>query len=379
MNELDKKIEEIKANFDKPRIRNNTKEYDQCHTRINSIRRSLSKVKTEEKRASLIAELQAKRKELRRIPSKDVSDKKIVYIRYADDFLIGVKGTKEECEQIKSTLKEYLANELKLELSAEKTAITHSAEAVRFLGYDVRIRRNMQPKRKSNGVVSRTLNGTVELCIPLQEKIERFIIDQGIAIKGKDGKFETQHRTDILNNTDLEIINSYNAKTRGICNYYRIASNFNKLDYFVYLMEYSCLKTLARKHKLTVAQIRAKYACGKSWGIPYKTKDGQKTAMIVTLAKLRTESVYPAEIDIVRKPWIDFDRRNEIATRLATEKCELCGAENVDVKVHRTNSVKHLKGNEEWERIMKDKRRKTLIVCEKCHCTIHRSTKITNS
>jgi len=373
LNELDSKIEEIKLEFDQPRLRENTVEYTKCHTRINSIRRTLNNPNTpEERKAELIAELKAKRKELRTLPSKDNSDKNIAYIRYADDFLIGVKGTKAECEQIKAILTVFLANELKLELSAEKTKITHSAESARFLGYDVSVRRNTQPKRKSNGVVSRTMNGTVELCIPLQDKIERFILDNGIAIKGTDGKFVPQHRTDILNNTDLEILNSYNAKTRGICNYYRIASNFNTLGYFVYLMEYSCLKTLARKHKTTLVQIRSRYACEKSWGIPYDTKDGRKTAMIVTLAKLRNETVYTQEIDIIRKPWLDFNRRNEIAARLAKGVCELCGTESAELVVHHTTSVKNLQGSEEWKRVMKEKRRKTLIVCEMCHSKIHK-------
>lgn len=373
LSELDRKIEEIKRDFDKPRERETTVEYSKCNYRINYIRQILKKPNlAEERKAELITELGIKRKELLTLPSKDCSDKNIAYVRYADDFLIGVKGTKAECEQIKTILKDFLSDELKLELSIEKTKITHSSKSVRFLGYDVSVRRNTQLKRKSNGVVTRTLNGTVELCIPLQDKIERFIIDNGIARKDKDGKFLIQHRTDILNNTDLEILNSYNAKTRGICNYYRIASNFNTLGYFVYLMEYSCLKTLARKHKTTVAQVRGKLACDKSWGVTYETKDGRKTAMIVTLAKLRKEKLYTSEIDIIRKPWLDFSRRNEIAERLEKSVCELCGAENVEVVVHHTTSVKNLQGNEEWKRIMKEKRRKTLIVCEKCHSEIHK-------
>ncbi len=373
LNELDNKILEIKQEFDKPRERETTVEYSKCNYRINYIRKILKKPNlAEEKKAELIAEMKTKRKQLLTLPSKDSSDKNIAYVRYADDFLIGVKGTKAECEQIKLTLKEFLKNELKLELSVDKTKITHSAEPARFLGYDVRVRRNTQLKRKSNGVVSRTLNGTVELCIPLQYKIERFIIENGIAVKGKDGKFQIQHRTDILNHTDLEILNSYNSKTRGICNYYRIASNFNTLGYFVYLMEYSCLKTLARKHKTTMAQVRKALACDKSWGVPYETKDGQKIAMIVTLATLRAEKFYMSEIDVIRKPWLDFSRRNEIAQRLEKRVCELCGTENVEVLVHHTKSVKNLYGNEEWKRTMKEKRRKTLIVCEKCHSEIHK-------
>ena len=57
------------------------------------------------------------------------------------------------------------------------------------------------------------------------------------------------HRKYLINLTDLEIVSTYNAQLRGICSYYGIAGNFNKLCYFAYLMEYSCPKTLASKHK----------------------------------------------------------------------------------------------------------------------------------
>ena len=75
-------------------------------------------------------------------PYKSQTDKKIKYIRYADDFLIGVNGSKEDCVQLKQQLSEFIAGKLKMELSAEKTLITHSNTYARFLGYDVRVRRN---------------------------------------------------------------------------------------------------------------------------------------------------------------------------------------------------------------------------------------------
>ncbi|WP_418954006.1 group II intron reverse transcriptase/maturase [Thomasclavelia ramosa] len=53
------------------------------------------------------------------------------------------------------------------------------------------------------------------------------------------------HRSQLLNRTDLEIVTIYNAELRDICNYYELASNFNKLIYLNCLVEYICLKTLA--------------------------------------------------------------------------------------------------------------------------------------
>jgi len=55
------------------------------------------------------------------------------YCRYADDFLIGIIGSQAEALALKEWLSNYLQTELRLELSAEKTLVTHAEERVRFL------------------------------------------------------------------------------------------------------------------------------------------------------------------------------------------------------------------------------------------------------
>ncbi|WP_330402077.1 group II intron reverse transcriptase/maturase, partial [Clostridioides difficile] len=101
------------------------------------------------------------------------------------------------------------------------------------------------------------------MSIPFKDKIEKFLFSNGIVKQRSDnGKLEPIHRPQLLNRTDLEIVTIYNAELRGICNYYGLASNFNKLIYFNYLMEYSCLKTLAGKHRSKVSKIRAMYKDG---------------------------------------------------------------------------------------------------------------------
>lgn len=327
LHELDRKVEKLKKEFDRPANRCQTVEYDSKRWEIEKVRRKLKKTTADAEKAALITELKRLKNELVKIPAKDESDKKLVYVRYADDFLIGLNGTKEECQQIKSLLKVFLANRLKLELSDEKTKITHSADCAHFLGYDVRVRRNSQLKRRSDGVIQRTLNNTVELLVPLKEKVERFVLDKGVAVVGKDGKLQSQHRNAILRNTDLEIVDSYNAQTRGICNYYRMASNFGKLKFLVYLMEYSCLKTLARKHQMSISQIIEKFRFGKTWAIPYETKMGKTQMAIARFADLNSKKKlkYFDDVDVVVKPYYGF---NELEKRLKANKCELCGAEN---------------------------------------------------
>lgn len=373
LNELDMKIDEIRKAFDKPAKRSSTHEYSAKKWQIEKVIKAIKACTNADEKALLITELKKLRKELCQIPAKDQSDKKIVYVRYADDFLIGVNGTKEECQQIKSLLKEYLTEHLRLELSDEKTKITHSSDCARFLGYYVRVRRNNQLKKRSDGVIQRTLNLSVELLVPLKDKIERFMLDNKIEIIDKDGKFKPMHRNALVNNTDLEIVDNYNAQTRGICNYYSMASNFGRLDYFVYLMEYSCLKTLARKHQRSIGQMIDKYRYGKTWAIPYETKSGKKYMPIVRFTDMRAKrkSRYSHDIDKIVNPHYGF---NELDKRISAKKCEICGAENIAFEIHHINKLKNLKGKELWEKVMISRKRKTLVVCKKCHYKIHGRT-----
>ena len=370
---LDKKAEELKKEYDKPRTREITRAYASKAKRIQTVRKKINKTEDSTERVRLIEEVKALKKELRTIPYVTPDDKRMVYVRYADDFIIGVCGNKEDCKNLKEILREFLTEEYKLELSEEKTKITHSAEYARFLGYDVRVRRSTQTKRTKNGVIKRTLNNMVELCVPLQDKIEKFVIEQGVAKIGGNGVLETCHRKELINSSDLEIVNSYNAQTRGICNYYRLASNYSRLIYFVYLMEYSCLKTIARKHKTSISKIRGKYGNGESWGVPYHTKAGNKTAMIATFKSLSKENVYTPKVDIIENDFVYRNRRNEITERLFSGKCELCGDEDTKLEVHLIRSLKTL-GDKEWEQVMREKRRRTLMVCKDCHCRIHEKT-----
>ena len=182
----------------------------------------------------------------------ETADKVMKYIRYADDFIIGVKGEKSDYENIKKLFSDFISQELQMELSQEKTLITHSSQSARFLGYDVRVRRDSTVKPNGNRL-QRTLNKKVELCVPFKDKIMPFLFGKSIIRQLKDGTLEPIARKYLYGCTDLEILTVFNAELRGICNYYALASNYNRLCYFAYFMEYSCLKTIAGKHKTTAS------------------------------------------------------------------------------------------------------------------------------
>ena len=370
LHELDKKVEQLRADFSQPNPKSCSLEYGRIRREILKKRKQYGNLTDDTQKKSLLREIHKLETEMRKLPYKDATGRKIVYVRYADDFLIGVSGSRKDCEKIKQELTAFISEKLKLELSDEKTRITHSTENARFLGYDINVRRNNQTKRTAKGTVQRTLNQSVELLVPF-EKIEQFMYQREIVIQAKDGSLIPWQRNAMAGLTDLEVLDTYNSQTRGICNYYSLASNFSKLTYFVYLMEYSCLKTLAKKHKTRISAIKKMYKCGSSWGIPYETKNCKKRMMIIKFSDLKKGVVYQ-NADII-KHHIHFTNHSSLEDRLRANQCELCGATDVPLEVHHINKVKNLNGKEQWEKAMIARKRKTLIVCKNCHIAIHHS------
>lgn len=373
LHELDKFVMTLKTNFDQPNGKEQTPEYLSIVSKKKSLKKRIKKA-DRENRERLIAEYKTLKAQMLKTPSKAQTDKRLKYVRYADDFIIAVNGSRDECAEIKRELGEFIANTLKMELSEEKTLITHSDEYARFLGYDVRVRRSNKVKRvQKNGKshTKRTMNYTVELNVPFDDKIQKFILSKGIARFEGNGKLMPVHRPALLRLTDLEIVSTYNSELRGICNFYNIASNFNGLNYFAYLMEYSCLKTLAAKHDMHVTKIIAKNQDGKGkWGISYETKTEMKRCYFANYADSKNEKT-PS--DVMSNAAVLYGYSfNSLEKRLKARICELCGTTDSDhYELHHVNKVKNLNGKELWERVMIAKRRKTLVVCRTCHYEIH--------
>lgn len=369
LHELDKFVMKLKSEFYKPNETVRTKEYNRLNTERLKLKKQINNVLGEE-RQKLLKQYKKVRAQMQKTPYKPQKDKKIKYICYADDFLIAVKGSREDCTKIKARLSEFISNTLKMELSDEKTLITHSSEKARFLGYDIRVRRNnsVKPHGKGNPT-QRTLNNKVELLIP-HEKLNSFLFSKGIIKQRKNGELFPIGRVSLRNSTDLEIITIFNAELRGICNYYSLASNFCDLHYFNYLMEYSCLKTLAAKHNTQITKIIEKFKDGKgSWAIPCKTKLGNKLAYFAKYSSCK--GIYATDTITNVAITIGYGR-NTFDKRLSANRCELCGKTDADkYEIHHVHKVKDLKGKKLWEQAMISKKRKTLVVCHECHQNIH--------
>lgn len=320
---------------------------------------------------------QALRKQAQQLPAQDPNDptfRRLRYVRYADDFLLSLVGTKEEATEIKQQLETFLREELKLELSQTKTLITHArSEAARFLGYEVKIMHEdtKRTKRVNTQTKCRSVNGAVELRIPadvLEEKCKRYT---------RGGKAVS--RTEKMNDSDYAIMMSYQVEYRGIVNYYQLAHNIGALRKLRWLMEISLVKTLAEKHKTSARKIYEKYKTthmvhGKSY---------KGLAVIVTREGKEPLIAKWGGIPLIRNPKAViqdqketvWNVRTELLQRLLAETCELCGSTE-KVEVHHIRALKDLNkytGREKptWVINMAARRRKTLILCRMCHEDVH--------
>jgi group II intron reverse transcriptase/maturase len=303
----------------------------------------------------------------------DTKYKRIQYCRYADDFIIGIIGNKTDAEKIKAEIKNFLDQKLKLELSVEKTKITHTSKFARFLGYDITVSRSESFKRNKQGVLKREFKGRVNLYVPREKWVGKLKEYGAIKIvNNKTGKefWKTIHRGKLINHRDIEIISKYNSEIRGLYNYYAMANNASVIGQFAYFMEYSMYKTYANKYRTTMTKIIRKYKRDGKFLIPYETKAGMKQCEFYSKGFKRIKK---AGLEIDTLPvYKKYDRPNSIAARLKRGECELCGVKSESIRMHHVRKLKELKGTSEWEQVMIKMRRKSLTVCRECHDLIHK-------
>jgi group II intron reverse transcriptase/maturase len=324
------------------------------------------------------AEVRSLYRQLHALPSQDPYDpgyRRLRYSRYADDTLLGFAGPKAEAEAIKQRLARFLRDDLHLELSPDKTLLTHArSQRARFLGYEISVARTDRRTVRHSGRDRRnrrSLNGTVVLHVP------------AAVVKAKSAPYLTRGqpacRNRMVNEADYNIVGRFGAEYRGIVQYYLLAGDVFRLHRLRWVMETSMLKTLARKHGSTVSKMAARHRAkietphglrtcfeatvaregrkplvARFGGIPLKR---QKTAVLTDAAT--TGPTYP---------------NKELIRRLQAGRCELCQATDT-ITVHHVRRLTDLSSpgqpQPDWKQLMSTRRRKSLVVCGDCFERIH--------
>ena len=374
LDKLDKYVKEYIRHFDMGTKRRPGKESNDLANERKRTVRKLKKVKDGTEKAALVARLKAIEQERAAFPNGDEMDesyRRLKYIRYADDFILGVIGSKEDARRIKEDIKSFLSESLALELSEEKTLITHTSKSAKFLGYEITVTRDNHQRRDVQGRLRRTYGKRVRLNVSMATLRDKLLEYGAMEIKLRNGKevWKPKCRSGLIFNDDLEILDRYNRETVGFCNYYLIANNCVVLHNFRYIMEYSMYKTFAGKYRSTVRKINKKYRRNKLFTVKYEQKGIIKSRTFYKTSFKRRTTAFNGSCDIEPYSIADVSRTN-LTDRLKAEKCELCGATGKLI-MHHVRNLKDLKGKESWERLMSARKRKTIALCPSCHRLRH--------
>lgn len=179
LDKLDKYMKEYASKFDKGDRGRQQREYEVLTYQKRLVMRELKTATNNVERKVLVKRLKEIDKTRSAMPCFDPMDgnfKRLKYVRYADDFLIGIIVSKVK---IKDDIKRFLADRLALELSDEKTLITHTEKPAKFLGYEVTVRRSNLQKRNKRGSLSRVYGNKVRLKVTT-EVIKKKLLELGV-------------------------------------------------------------------------------------------------------------------------------------------------------------------------------------------------------
>ena len=332
LDKFDKYIKEYAAKFRKGDRRSVNPEYWRLNNKKNRLKQKLQKTSDEQMRNSCLYEIAQLSKQMLSTPHKDAMDadfRRLQYVRYADDFLISVIGSKSECETIKADITQFMREQLKLELSDEKTLITHAQDKAKFLGYEIFIRKSDAVKRNKDGVLKRDFNGAVVLSLNstvIQKKLTEYNAMEVRNIDGKDIWWSKPRRY-MTPMKPEDILAQYNAEIRGLYNYYSLAINVSKeCASFAFIMKMSMLKTLGWKLNTSARKVRQKYQKDKDFVIQYNDAKGKQKYRVFYNEGFKKRN---AQFDV------DFDRLTQtmyvpypsLVERMKDGVCELCGKE----------------------------------------------------
>jgi group II intron reverse transcriptase/maturase len=318
-------------------------------------------------------EAHALHKRVQQLPSRLLNDpdyRRLKYIRYADDFLLGYVGTRQEAEGIKQQLGDFLRTQLRLELSGDKTLVTHArSEAARFLGYDLSV--TQDDRKHTNG--RRSVNGVVSLRVP------KAVIDAKCQPLMRRG--EPVHRPELVNNSVFDIVAQFQSEYRGVVNFYRMAHNLRDLSRLRWVLQGSLTKTLAAKLRISVPLVYKRYRAeiiaddwSKKPGLEVRVEREGKPPLVARWGGISLAWKTDTELED-RPPPFWSANTTELVQRLLADECELCGSRD-NVQVHHIRALKDLtrKGRSEkplWAKVMAARRRKTLVLCHRCHVDLH--------
>lgn len=348
-------------------------EYKKIHNKISSMRqyflptyrrnRNLTK-EQEQKRLKEILKLEKARA---KYPSTiQGSGYRVYHVRYADDFLIGINGTRRTAEELKQELQTFLLDELKLTLNSRKTKITRTDQGAYFLG--ARLKRHTSRtnsiSKTGRKVRARSTQGRIIALVPLKHLIQK-LQSQGICRIRNLRKHDVipKRKTAWINLDLLTIIKKYNDVWQGLLNYYSFAYNRCQLNYIQYLLHHSLACTFMNKLKLNSRrQVFEKY--GKTIQI-----QNDKGKLVGFKLEKNLSRIEKFSNSIISSGFATF--KYSLRTRSVFDKpCKICGTKR-NVEMHYRRPLKAHETDSTLKGIQINQSRKQIPLCLSCHQRVH--------
>ena len=384
LHELDLFMAEMKAGFDQGAKRRANPSYAVLERQIQRLRRRIDAIRTdgadEAEVRECLGRIKAIDRERRKISSVDPMDpdfRRLRYCRYADDFLIGVIGGKEDARQVMSAAQDFLDKRLKLDVSLEKSGITSASKGAPFLGFHVcaftlrspgSMARRVRGDGRSLRVRRRPTCGGIKLWVP-RERVYAF------CRRRRYGNLDTRDgwsRPQFLDSSDVEIVIAFNSELHGLANYYAIAdgvkSSLGPLELVVFR---SILATFASRHRKTVSWARMHLRKGMDYGVMRLVQGEETLLKLWRLKHLKLEPWYRPAVDRITVGSRLAQSQNDVIARLNVRLCEACGTTEGPFEVHHVRRLKDMLSASFAAWKQSARRRKTMVMCRKCHVAHH--------
>lgn len=378
LHELDQFMEEAIRRFDKGKGRSKNPEYNRLAVQTYKLRARVDKMRAagrEDEAKAALAEHDRRRERMLTLPSKDPMDpgyKRLRYVRYADDFLLGVIGSKEEARAVMASVGSFLTYTLRLEVSAEKSGISKATDGVQFLGYGVRTyrgnRKVIHQAAEGHKGAMRGLTEQVQLRIP-REKVQAFTARKGYGLYDV-GK--SVHRNELIHCDDVEIALIYNAEFRGFARYYALAfAAKHDLGKLQLIWQTSLYLTLAAKHRSTVNKVVDRYKVRPGTYVVWQVQDGKRTEVKVwSLKDLDANPSKAWTVDVVSKAQRWAFANTRLVDRMRARRCSACGSGEGPFQLHHVNPMRTATKST-LQAVVAGRQRRTEALCTECHRLLH--------
>ena len=334
------------------------------------ISKALAKIRSQDTAAQKVRKLK-----------EDTNFKRLTYVRYADDFLLGYIGSKSEAVKLLIHISHFADLYLGMKLHTEKSGVKHHEKGVIFLGYKIWKKYGLNVKFGIDSVgASRRIEGSrLNFSIPLEPLFTRYA-ERGFFMKAKWGSPDRMvgRRQDkwLFLPSDQDVIHRYNAVIRGIKNYYSGSTQQSVLSRFYFALRKSAALTLAHRHKKKSTWWAFK-KYGKDLTIEYKNKKGSEVNVkieIPSASKVKwnlnsgTNSNTTDVLPVIQG--VPVPKSLNIVCSASELPCAVPGCPNQAEHWHHVKHQKKIKGKDHQKHVLA-LTAKQIPVCKPHHHLIH--------